>query len=222
MKVTAELLEIAGYTETQVDRFYKLLNRKQNHGLAALTVADRRFYIQAQTDAAKAQKYQLDLLVAAKKRVLTGKQPVETKLHYRWVEADLVTINRVVETLPGEVSAFAIIKEETLAALRKYQPVLDQVDTSKRFKFVPVERDLLALAAVFGRVATFDKACYLETLQTEFVDSWQESWTLGMDSNGYQYGAVISVLDESEFRDEVRAQIESITREAYPSVNAIV
>jgi hypothetical protein len=47
IKVTATLLESAGWTETQVDRYYKLLARKQQHGLNSLSISDRRFYLSA-------------------------------------------------------------------------------------------------------------------------------------------------------------------------------
>jgi hypothetical protein len=218
----AEYLALAGYSETDIEKYFRLLDRKCVRGLNSLTVNERRFYNKAQTNMRLVWKRLEAETVAAQKRSITGKQPVETKLHYRWVEADLATINRVVEKLPGEVSAFAIIKEETLAALRKYQPVLNQVDTSKRFKFVPVERELLALAAAFGRVANFDIELYLDILKTEFAEFWQDSWSLNTETSDHQHGAVISLLDEAEYRAEVRVQIEALTREVYPSVTVTV
>lgn len=214
----AELLDLAGYTEAQVDRYFKLVNRKRENGIGALTVSDRRFLLKARADVDNANK-KLDEAIKQAGRVrVSGRQPVETKLHFRWVQTEVELARGLVETAPGEVSAYVVFKEEVLRALEKYQPVLDQVDTSKRRKFNPLEAELLSIAASLGRVANFDKDAFGQQLATEFDGHWDENWTSGLGSSSAHFGAVVSDADELEFRQLVRDEVEKLTREVYPSV----
>ncbi len=218
----ADLLDLSGYTEAQIDRYFKLVNRKRKNGLGALTVSDRRFLLQARSDVDNAQQQLAEAVKQAARVRVSGRQAVETKLHYRWVVAELQIGRSLVETAPGEVSAYAVFKEEVIRALEKYQPVLDQVDTSKRRKFNPLEAELLLLAAGLGRVANFDKNAFGQQLAAEFGEHWDQNWSSGLGSSSAHFGAVISDTDELEFRQLVRDEVEKLTREVYPSVATVV
>lgn len=217
----AELLDFSGYTEAQIERYYKLVNRKRQNGFGALTVSDRRFLLKARADVDNAQQ-KLDEAIKQAARVrVTGRQPVENKLHFRWVATELQIARELVEIAPGEVSAYVVFKEEVLRALEKYQPVLDQVDTSKRRKFNPLEAELLSIAAGLGRVANFDKDAFGQQLAAEFGEHWDQNWSSGLGSSSALFGAVISDTDELEFRQLVRDEVEKLTREVYPSVATV-
>lgn len=217
----AELLEVAGYTEAQIERYFKLVNRKQKNGLGALTVADRRYLLKARADVDNTQK-KLDEAIKQAARVrVSGRQPVENKLHYRWIETELEIARQMIELQPGEVSAFVVFKEEYLRALSKYQPVLDQIDTSKRSKFNPFESELLDIAASLGRVAPFDKVQFGKQLAEVFNEVWNDNWTAGLGSHSPNFGAVIRDTDELEYRQLVRDTVETLTREVYPSVPTV-
>jgi tetratricopeptide (TPR) repeat protein len=217
----AELLEVSGYTEAQIERYFKLVNRKRENGLNALTISDRRYLLKARADVDQPQKKLDEAIKHAANVRVSGRQPVENKLHYRWIETELEIARQMIELQPGEVSAFVVYKEEYLRALSKYQPVLDQIDTSKRSKFNPSEAELLDIAASLGRVAPFDKVQFGQQLAEVFNEAWNDSWSAGLGSNSLNYGAVIRDTDELEFRQLVRDTLETLTREVYPSVATI-
>jgi hypothetical protein len=220
VKVTAALLETAGWTEPQVARYYKLLSRKQAHGLSSLSIADRRFYNSAAVACDKAQAAIDKDLRAAQTRRVSGKQPVETKLHYRFKLAELLNYQQRAELLPGEELAIVIIREEQMRALELYQPVLDQVDTSRRHQFSQVtEVELLELAAVLGRpLANYDSESHLAALRDEFEGEvswdgrWDEYYTRITRST-----VALNGEDALAFRAEVRPVVEAFTR-SLPSV----
>ena len=214
----AELLSLAGYTEAQIDRYIKLVNRKRQNGYNALTISDRRFLLAARADVDQAQ-VKLDQAINEARRVrVSGGQPVEQKLHYRWTQSELAIARSLVEVKPGEVSAYVIFKEEVLRALSKYQPVLDQIDCSKRSKFNPLEAELLDIAAKLGRVSNFDKDEFGSLLAVEFQEHWNNKWTEGLGSSSNFFGAVIPDTEEFEFRQLVRDEVEKLTREVYRTV----
>lgn len=221
VKVTAELLEQAGWTEAQIDRYFKLLNRKQQYGFSALTVNDRRFYHSALPACVAAEKTRIAELRAATQRRLSGKNPVETKLHYRWVAAELEIARDMIDLAPGEVSALAIMLEEYLSALVKYQPVLDQIDTSKRHKFHPIERELLTIAATEGRWAPFNFVEFKGQLKARFEGQWNAGWDARYECGAYD-NAIIPDTFESEFRALAHVTMELTVREVFPSVTAAV
>jgi hypothetical protein len=226
MKVTAQRLEEAGYTQDQIDRYYKLLNRKTKLGLDALTVNDRRFYNKCRVDNHKMEALRIKQLAAAKTRVVSGKQPVETKLHYRWIETDLALLNQLTDLAPGEVNATAILLEEELRALRKYQPVLDQVDTSKRGKTLPVTQSMLEYARVYGRVAMFDYDTYVQELKKAFPEH-TANWDVNDEKCFYRnraYRSIVLIPDSLErgFREMVQDEMDLVVRTAFPSVEASV
>jgi len=214
MKNTTELLELAGYTETQIDRYAKCLKRKK---AGTLTIADRRFYLAAQGAARKAEGDIEQAIRAAQTRKVTGRQPVETKGHYRWVAADLEIVRELVDTTSGEVSALVIILEEYLRAMSKYQPILNQIDTTKRGAMAPIETELMTLAASLGRVTPLDSATLINRLQATFPDTWKPSWETYYTSRS-NLNAVFSDTEELEYRAVVRAEMERAVREIYPSV----
>lgn len=221
IKVTAELLDQAGYSEAQIDRYFKLLARKQQHGPNAWTVGDRRFYNAARVAAAAAEQTRLAELRAATQRRLSGKNPVETKLHYRWVAAELEIARNMIDVAPGEMSALVIMLEEYLRALDKYQPVLDQIDTSKRHKFHPAERELLAIAAAEGYFAPFSHTEFKAQLKARFEGQWNSTWDDRYECGAYD-NAIIPDTFELEYRALVRTEMERLTREVFPSVTAVV
>ena len=220
IKVTAQLLETAGWTEAQIDRYYKLLGRKQAHGLASLSIADRRFYNSATVACSKAQEAIDKTLRAAQTRRVNGKQPVETKLHYRFKLVELLEFRQRAELLPGEELAIVIIREEQIRALELYQPVLDQVDTTRRHQFSQgTEVDLLALAAALGRSLTnYDSEGHLAALREEFKNevNWDVRWD---DYYGRITRSAVALPGDValEFRSLVRPVVEAFTR-SLPSV----
>jgi hypothetical protein len=218
MKNTIELLELAGYTETQIERYTKCLRSKRE---GALTISDRRFYLAAQGAARKAAVALEQALKAAQTRKVSGRQPVETKLHYRWLATELEVARGMIELAPGEVSGLVIILEEYLRAMSKYQPVLDQIDTSKRHRFCEIERQLLQIAVSLGRVGILDAEEYQNQLRNVFADSWSPSWEMYY-STKCALNAIFSDAEELEFQTLVRAEMERAVREIYPSVAAAV
>ena len=214
----AELLSVSGYTDEQIDRYIKLVNRKRKNGLNALTINDRRYILKARADIDQAeQKISKELQDARRVRV-SGGQPIESKLHYRWTQAEVEIARSLVEVKPGEVSAYVIFKEEVLRSLSKYQPVLDTIDCSKRGKFNPLEVEFLDLASQLGRVANFDKNEFGSLLATQFQEHWDNKWTEGLGSSSNLFGAVIPDTEEFEFRQLVRDEVEKLTREVYRTV----
>jgi hypothetical protein len=116
----------------------------------------------------------------------------------------------------GETAALQIIGEEKTRALEIYQPVLDQIDTSKRGQFNQPINDLMDLAASVGRLASFDWDGYREALRAEFPDCWNNSWYTPEKAD-----PVFPVLEGEDavvFRAEARSVMEKLTREVYPSV----
>lgn len=214
MKNTTELLELAGYTETQIDRYAKCLARKK---AGTLTIADRRFYLAAQGAARKAEGALELALREAQTRKVSGRQPVETKLHYRWVATELEIARTLVDLAPGEVSGLVIRLEEYLRAMSKYQPVLDQVDTSKRHRFGNIERELLQIAAGLGRMGTMDYDAFRTQLKAAFPDNWNPAWDNQFAAGGWD-NAILPDTEELEYRALVRAEMERAVREIYPSV----
>lgn len=223
IKINAETLSAAGWTDEQIDRYYVLLDRKQTRGQTALSPEGRRFLRSARAAVEAAEKARQADLTAAARRKATGVQPVETKLHYRWTQTEATLVTQFVELAPGEVSALQILKDEICLALSKYQPVLDQVDTSKRGKFdAPIAALLKDAEAMSGaRYAQFDLVGYTEALKSQFEDKWNDAW-----DKHYSMMAAGSVVfadtEEFEYRRYIRPQIELLTREVYPSVTAPV
>jgi hypothetical protein len=218
VKVTAALLESAGWTEAQVDRYYKLLARKQAHGLTSLTVTDRRFYLSAVPACTQAQTVIDKSIRDGQTRRVSGKQSVETKLHYRWLQTDLNLRQLHEELLPGEESAFVIMQQEQLRALDLYQPVLDTIDTARRHKFNPVYVELFDLALAVGRSFSVDGDALLAGVKAEFAESWNSAWDQQRTSRPWSNtGVGLSGDDALAFRAEVRVMVEAYVR-TLPSV----
>lgn len=222
MKLTSDLLELAGYTEAQIDRVFKLLARKQQFGPQSLSVNDRRFMLKAQSDCKTANGKLETEIKAAQKRRVSGKQPVEIKLHYRWTVAEVTLCPHFADLATGEIAAFQILREEVLSALEIYQPVLDQVDTSKRGKFNAFFVEMMELAAALGRSANFDWEGLRASLKYEFPENWNTAWDTHYSAGNFPAYGVLSGNDIVDFRDLVRPEIERLTRETYPSVRQTV
>ena len=223
MKINAQTLSAAGWSDAQIDRYYTLLDRKQARGLAALSPEGRAFLRSARTAVDAYEAARIADLAAASKRRVNGVQPVETKLHYRWTAAEADAVTRYIEMAPYEVSALQIVKTEICLALSKYQPILDQIDTSKRGKFDPAIAELLQEAAVFAgaRLAQFDFDGFTGELKTTFEDKWNSAWDAHYEMMAGQ-NIVFSDTDELEYREVVRATVERLVREVFPSVTAAV
>jgi len=211
----ALILESAGWTQSEIDALFVAYDRRRYYGYDSLTIEQRKLILRAKAVPVKVAKAK----TAAKVRV-TGRQPVQTKLHYRWTAFEMATLTELVETVPGEVSAFLIFKEETIRALEIYQPVLDQIDTCQRFKFIPLEGEMLEIAAELGRVANFDRDEFIGRVATEFAEDFRPAFYQSWGSSTQKYGAVIPDSEVNEFRALVRAEVEKMTRTVYPSVVA--
>ena len=220
-KITAQTLETAGFTETQIDRYFKILDRKKYYGFDALTVSDRQFLRSARVAVEKVATAHKAALVAGRKNRLSGKTPVETKKHYRWVQAVSKSWVSHADLAADEVLCHVLINNEILRALNLYQPVLDQIDTSKRFKFVQPCADLADLGSTYlsSRVVQIDNYAVASELRSEFT----EDWNVGCETYFPNLKHVaISLSDELDFISVVRPEIERLTREIYPSVVATV
>ena len=221
MKINAQTLSAAGWSDAQIDRYYTLLDRKQTRGLAALS-PDGRKHLRAAGEAVKAfENANLAALVAGRKNRLSGKNPVEGKKHYLWVEAEVAAHLAHTDLAVDEVSAMVIIKTEVLRALSLYQPVLSMTDTTKRSKFNQPMAELLELALTYSgaRVAQLDHTAVEEALRAQFPTDWNDKWT------GYYEKlqiVAIPLSEELEYTAYVRPEIERLTREIYPSVAATV
>jgi hypothetical protein len=219
MKINAQTLALAGYTEAQIDRYYTLLARKQKHGQAALSPDGRRFMINASTAIKKFETQRQADLVAAAKRKVTGKQPVENKLHYRWCVAETELIGNFLEMSPGEVSAYRIIKEEEYLALSKYQPVLHRPDAAQRHKFNVLFDELseVANALTGAREAQYNGEGFVAALRGifEVEGNWKDTWDKFYQA---RRNVVFADTDETEFRAYVKPLMESATRTIYTSV----
>jgi hypothetical protein len=220
IKVTATLLESAGWTEAQIDRYYKLLDRKMQRGLSALSVSDRRFYNSALPACSKAQSAIDKAIREGQTRRVSGKQPVETKLHYRYCQADMLNYLQQAELLPGEELAIVIIRQEQMRALTIYQPILDQVDTTRRGQFDVTEAEFLDLAAALGRHLPYDGVAHKTAMKQEFADTWNDRWTIYYDRLASN-AVALDGQDALEFRAIVRPAVEQFIR-SLPSVRSTV
>ena len=221
IKITAQKLEAAGFTQTQIDRYFKLLDRKKFYGYDALTISDHQFLRSAKSAVAKVEADHKAALVAGRKNRLSGKTPVETKKHYRWVQAEINALIAHADLAADEILCRIVVSKEILRALSLYQPVLDQVDTSKRTKFVKPCADLIDLGNTYSgsRVVQVDIAAVVSALRSEFPDDWNTSWVASFDS---VQTVAIPLSDELNYTKYVRPEIERLTREIYPSVTATV
>ena len=204
----SKLQNLAGWSTESITELQKALQAREYFGYANLTANQKQIIL-----AAKAAEK-----VTAKIAKTKGtKQPVQTKLHYRWRAAECELLRKYSELAPGEVPAWLVIKEEELRALELYQPVLDQVDTSRRNRFAEPVSSLLQLAADLGRVSGFDWVAFRDDLKVAFAENWNDSWD-GWYSAETGPFAVLGEDEVAEYRSLVRSRIEQLTREVYPSV----
>ena len=220
IKITAQNLETAGFTEAQIDRYFKIIDRKKNHGYNALTISDRQFLHSARVAVEKTAAAHKAALVAGRKNRLSGKTPVETKKHYRWVEAEIEVFIAHTDLAADEILCRTIISKEILRALSLYQPVLDQLDTTKRHRFTQPYADLVDLGNTYSgsRVVPVDLDSVYEDLKSVFVTDWNKSWDAFYETTS----VAIPLSDELDYIEVVRPEIERLTREIFPSVTATV
>jgi len=221
IKITAQNLETAGFTQAQIDRFFKILDRQRVHGYDSLTISDRQFRHSARIAVAKIEAAHKAALVAGRKNRLSGKTPVETKGHYRWVQAEIVTLTANTDLGADEILCRSIVLNEILRALSLYQPVLNQVDTVHRHKFNQPVEDLVDLGNTYvgSRVVQIDSSAMLSDLRSEFPDNWNTRWDAYYEN---VQTVAIPLSDELDYISVVRPEIERLTREIYPSVTATV
>jgi len=221
IKITAQTLEAAGFTETQIDRYFKIRDRQKFYGFDALTISDRQFLRSARVAVEKVEKAHKAALVAGRKNRLSGKTPVETKKHYLWVQAEMNAFIAHADLAADEILCRTVVLKEILRALSLYQPVLSQVDTVHRSKFDKPCADLVDLGNTFSgsRVAQVDTAAVASALRSEFADEWNTRWDA-------HYGSIqtvaIPLSDECEYISVIQPEIQRLTREIYPSVTATV
>jgi hypothetical protein len=220
-KITAQALETAGFAQTQIDRYYEIQDRVRYYGFDALATSDRQFLRSAKSAVAKVDAAHKAALVAGRKNRLSGKTPVETKKHYRWVQAEINAFIAHADLAADEILCRTVVLNEILRALSLYQPVLDQVDTSKRSKFDQPYLDLVDLGNTYAgaRVVQVDMAAVISTLRTETIDEWNTRWAAFYESVQM---VAIPLSDELDYIRVVRPEIERLTREIYPSVTATV
>ena len=221
IKITAQTLEAAGFTETQIDRYFKIRDRQKFYGFDALTISDRQFLRSARVAVDKVEKAHKAALVAGRKNRISGKTPVETKKHFRWVQAEINAHIAHADLAADEILCRTVVSKEILRALSLYQPVLEQVDTSKRSKFDQPYLDLVDLGNTYSgsRVVQVDTAAVASDLRSEFPDDWNTSWVASFES---VQTVAIPLSDELNYTKYVRPEIERLTREIYPSVTATV
>jgi len=221
IKITAQTLEAAGFTETQIDRYFKIRDRQKFYGFDALTISDRQFLRSARVVVDKVEKAHKVALVAGRKNRLSGKTPVETKKHYRWVQAEINAFIAHADLAADEVLCHAVVLKEVLRALSLYQPILSQVDTVHRSKFDKPCADLVDLGNTYSgsRVVQVDTAAVASALRSEFADDWNTRWDAYW---GSEQMVAIPLSDELDYISVVRPEIERLTREIYPSVTATV
>jgi len=222
IKITAQTLEAAGFTETQIDRWFKLLDRKKFYGgYDALTISDRQFINSARTAVAKVEAAHKAAIVAGRKNCLSGKTPVETKKHYRWVQAEINSYIAHADLTADETLCHVLINNEILRALSLYQPTLDRTDTVHRFKFSQPCADLADLGNTFSgsRVVEFDHVASRNQLHSEFENEWNTRWDSYFENVQM---VAIQLSDECEYISVIQPEIQRLTREIYPSVTATV
>jgi hypothetical protein len=214
IKVTAQVLAEAGWAEAQIDRFYKLLDRKIKHGLSALTVTDRRFYNSAQVTANKWGRQREAAAVEGTKRSVHG------KLHFRYEEATRRARAKYANLGPTEVSAHLIIAEVHLATLEKFQPTLDMCDTSQRHQVYGLNSDFLLHASLLkdARRVNVDRQALLKEVKEEMGEDWNpkfdEEWLSHPDFDD----VVFSDTEAEGFREIVRELIELAMIRAFRSL----
>jgi hypothetical protein len=162
-----------------------------------------------------------EYVTPAKATATGGKKRIEDKLHYRYMVKDVEFLNRFAEVNEGEVPAWVIIRQEQVRALDKFQPVLGRQDTSRRTKFIPLEEQLLSLAAELGRVVDFNWAALHAGLRDEFGEKYNEAWfSARTGTDALRIFPVVEGAVAEAFRNYVRPRIETATVEIFRTAQA--
>lgn len=214
----AQLLADSGWSDTHIDRFFKILDRKIKHGLFSLTVADRRLYNAGQAVRAKSNRNKTARAVAAAKT-----KGVAGKLHYRFEEASLEAFKIISDLAPLEVSAQVLIRQEYLDVLEIFQPVLDTCDTTQRNKISNSFVDFLALALDYpgARKLNVNREDILRFLQDAMEKDWNNKWNELVLNTPANDSVAFPREFELEFREFVREEIERLVLSSFPSLRRI-
>ena len=208
--INFSLLNTAGWTEDRINDLQKALKRRRQFGFQNLSVGQRRVIIAADAALAKAEK-------EARKAKAETRGMVQSKLHYRWVEFELGLFQGA-DLVAGEVLADTILHEEQLRSLRELNPVLDQIDCSRRGGLDPLLNDLRVLAADLGRVVSYDFIAHYDAIKAEFPENWDNRWSFQGSPN--RLAAALTEEQALEFRLLARAEIAAAAATLWPSVVA--
>ena len=208
--INFSLLNTAGWTEDRINDLQKALKRRRQFGFQNLSVGQRRVIIAADAALAKAEK-------EARKAKAETRGMVQSKLHYRWVEFELGLFQGA-DLVAGEVLADTILHEEQLRSLRELNPVLDQIDCSRRGSLDPLLNDLRVLAADLGRVVSYDFTTHYDAIKAEFPENWDNRWSF--QGSPDRLAAALTEEQALEFRLLARAEIAAAAATLWPSVVA--
>jgi hypothetical protein len=146
------------------------------------------------------------------------KAPVlENTLHYRFMVADLEIVLDQAKLAPGEVPAWAIIREENVRALELFRPKLTRSEVARRHLFVDVEAECIAGALAIGRNVDFNWSTFHNTLRAKFPANYNDNWDTSTGHDGTVNFPVLDAEAAAEFRSAIRPLIEAATREIFPS-----
>lgn len=209
IKITAQILESQGWTDGQVEDYFKTLNQKQKRGSETLSARQRRLLRDGRT---AAEAYNKGL-----KKAAGGKMELTDKKHYRWVELERNLLAKYTQLEANEVSFDVIFADEMLKSLRKFEPTLDTKDVNQRHKFRPLRNELLELAVALGREVEIDNAQVITQLQAEFTQEWNEAWG---DWRTKRVGVAVPKAEEEALREEIAAEIDALAPQVWLSIRA--
>lgn len=222
MKITAQTLEISGFTQAEVDRYFQVQDRMKYYGVDGLTISDRKFIRSAEDAVAEVDNAHKAALVAGCVRRLRGGMPMEEKLHFRWVAAELAAVEAAVDLDLNEISCHSVVQKEVLRALKIYNPNLGRTDLNGRFRSYKIITQLieLGLNCPNSRTVSYDTDVVIKRLQSEFPKEWKDSWDINFYSN--LLIVAVPMQEEFDFSRFVRPEIERMTRENYRSIQVAV
>ena len=209
IKITAQILESQGWTDGQVEDYFKTLNQKQKRGSETLSARQRRLLRDGRT---AAEAYNKGL-----KKAAGGKMELTDKKHYRWLSFENDLLTKYTKLEADEVSFDVIFNDEMLKSLRKLAPTLDTKDTNQRHKFNRIKDELRDFAAAFGRVADIDNKQIVTELSSEFAEDWKRTWS---DWRQMRDAIAISKADEEALREEIAAEIDLLAPNVWVSIRA--
>ena len=143
--------------------------------------------------------------------------PLEKKLHYRFMIADLDIIAEQAKMLPGEVAAWTVIREEQVRALELFRPKLNRSEVKRRTKFQELEAEWIDGALAIGRNVDFNWHTFNAALRAKFPADFNDNWDTGVGCNGTADFPVLDAEAAIAFREAIRPLVEAATREIFSS-----